>query len=85
MVRLLINAYRKRKYRNGRRIRGTIGFDAMVEIEVADASRLEEGILLIRHRRINTWVADEKPGGFSQPVAVPLSKLWAYETYDHKT
>jgi hypothetical protein len=61
-----------------------IGFDAAVEIEVADSSRLDQGILLIRHRQINTWVRDDQPGEFSAPVAVPLAKLWAWETYIHE-
>jgi len=85
MWRLLLNVYRKKKYRTGRRLRGMIGCDAMVEIEVVDPSRLDEGVLIIRHWGINTWVHDETPGNFSSPVAVPVSKLWAWETYIHET
>jgi hypothetical protein len=85
MWRRLLHAYRKRKYRNGRRLRGMIGIDMMVEVEVFDSSRLDEGILVIRHRGISTWVPDDEPGEFSSPVAVPVSKLWSWETYIHET
>jgi hypothetical protein len=62
-----------------------IGCDAMVEIEVVDPSRLHEGVLVIRHRGINTWVHEDEPGEFSSPVAVPVAKLWAWETYVRKS
>jgi hypothetical protein len=80
MLRCLLTADRRIKYRNGRRLRGMIAYDAMVEVEVIDSSRVDEGILLIRHRGIDTWEGSE-PGPFSSVLTLPIAKRWKLETY----
>ena len=81
MWRELLLAYRKARYRNGCRIQGTIGYDAHIEIEVVDSSRLAAGLLVIRYRRLESWEPKGKLGDFSSPQEVPVSKLWDYDTY----
>jgi len=81
MWQAILRAYRKRKYRNGRRFRIAILIDAPIEVEVVDSSKIDEGMLLTRYRTINTWVKDAQAGDFSSPVSVQVSDLRKAETY----
>lgn len=80
----LILAHRRRKYRPGLRFRRFVGCDFLVEIEVVDASRIGEGVLIIRSRGLSVMVRESErpvPGPFSTPREVSAAKLWDFDTY----
>jgi hypothetical protein len=69
----------RRTYRPGRTLSRFIACDIRRDIEVIDASRLSDGILIVKTRTLNVLYAAALNQGnleFGPPREIALSQLW---------